>query len=246
MKFSKDFWLCTPRFCEYYFWESGKEYLNTISSLAITFFGLYGLLQYSPFFMVNLLYGFLFSNGIFSALNHWYGIDGWAYADSLTMILPVSLGLILIFNMYNQFHSVVGIGKIISFILYPMLIYIPVILHKYTNIFSYLFLVLALSLLSFIPVVLSIKNKLTPISAVSAALAGSAMNKFLKGSVLVIIGAILWFSTEPQCQCKETDPEKKKRLGKLCFHVMWHILAGWGFYLMISSFDMVNTIILKN
>ena len=47
MKFNKDFWLCTPRFCEYYFWESGKEYLNTLSSLAITFFGLYGLLQYS-------------------------------------------------------------------------------------------------------------------------------------------------------------------------------------------------------
>ncbi|VVU94365.1 Ceramidase [seawater metagenome] len=240
MKFKKDFWLSTPRFCEHYFWESGNEYLNTISSLAITFFGLYGLLQYSTFFMVNLLYGFLFSNGIFSALNHWHGIDGWAYADALTMILPVSLGLILIFDMYNQFHSIIGISKIISFILYPLLIYVPIILHKYTDIFSYLFLVLALSLLSFIPVVLSIKNNVSPINA---AIATSAMYRFLKGTFLVILGAGLWFSTEPKCHCPKTDPEKKKRLGKLCFHVMWHIFAGWGFYLMISAFDIVQKII---
>ena len=64
----------------------------------MTYFGLLGLLKYSENVIVNILYGFLVSNGFYSALNHWHGIEGWAYADSLTMILPVS-----IININNKF-----------------------------------------------------------------------------------------------------------------------------------------------
>lgn len=76
-----------PRFCEHYFRDDGIEYMNSLSALLISGIGVYGLMNNSPFFLINMLYSFLVLNGICSSLNHWYGIEGWSYADGATMLL---------------------------------------------------------------------------------------------------------------------------------------------------------------
>jgi hypothetical protein len=234
MKISENFYKRIPRFCEHYFWNDGNEYLNTISSFFMTYFGILGLFKYSDSLMINILYGFLVSNGFYSALNHWYGIEGWAYVDSLTMILPVSIGLILIINLYLEYHKIAANYKMFFYILYPIIIYLPIIIHRYTNVFPYLFTIMALSLCLFIPVALSIKENENILNL--------AIGDFIKGLLYFLVGAILWILTEPKCRCKETSIEYKKKLGSLCLHVLWHLFAGYGFYLMINAFDIIVSV----
>lgn len=241
MKLSDDFYNSVPRFCEYYFWDK-KEYLNTITSLAISFFGVYGLLLKSPFIVINILYALLVSNGIASALNHWYGNKGWRYVDSLIMLISVIIGIVLIICLYLQFHTltILPVYKLITYLFISVLIYLPIVLHKYTSVFDYLFLFLSLSLLLFIPVVNSIKPFVT-IDICNVL--NLAIIKFIKGALWVGLGAILWFITEPKCFCTTVSDETKSHLGGMFFHILWHFFAGFGFYLMINSFNMVQSVI---
>ena len=236
--FNNNFWNNVPRFCEHYFWNDGKEYMNTLSALFISGLGLYGLYNNSPSFLINLLYSFLILNGIFSSLNHWYEVEGWSYADGATMLLPVTLGIILISNMYFDYFKIKGTLNIIRYIIYPILIFIPLFLQIYTNYFIQTFLFLSLLLFSFIPVVLKIgKNKNMNFS--------KEIKLFLKGAGLVIIAAGFWFYTEPICLSKVSNPNLIKFYSKLFFHVIWHILSALGFYFMIDSFDNFLKVIYK-
>ena len=119
--------LCVDhKFCESHLWTDKKEYLNTLSSLAITGFGFYGLFNNSPNFIINLLYSFLISNGIFSALNHWYGVDGWKYADGLSMLLSVSMGLLYLLNLMVNYSLISSSILKLVYIFAPLILFIPI------------------------------------------------------------------------------------------------------------------------
>lgn len=239
MIFSQDFYKKMPRFCEHYYWTDGNEYLNTVTSFIMTAFGIMGLLKSNNLIITNILYSFLFSNGFFSALNHWYAYEGWRYADSLTMILPVSIGLITIIYIYQVNNNLSNMSNIMLYILYPPIVYVPIIIHKYTNIFSTLFAVLTLLLTLFVPISRSLEqyNDIN-----NKKIIDNSITNFYTGFIFFLIGALLWILTEPKCRCKSINIEIKKKLGGLGLHILWHLFAGYAFYLMIESFNTVLNI----
>ncbi len=227
------------KFCESHLWEDKKEYFNTLSALVISGFGFYGLSNNSSNFIINLLYSFLISNGIFSALNHWYGIDGWKYADGLTMLLPVSIGLLYLLNFMTTYSLISGSILKLVYILAPLILFIPIFMEKYSNIFEIVFLIISLSLLSFIPIALKIKNL---VLQKNHYIIDFALQRFKRGALFVVIVAILWFGSEPFCKCQDISNRTKKLIAMTCTHVFWHIFSGYGFYLMIDSFDRIASL----
>lgn len=113
--------------------------------------------------------------------------------------------------MFFEYFKIKGTLSIIRYIIYPILIFIPLLIQNYSDRFAETFLILSLSLFFYIPVVLKIGSK-------SKINFNKEINVFLKGAGLVIIAAGFWFSTEPTCLSDDTNP-------------------GLGFYFMIDLFD---------
>ena len=93
----KNFFEKVDNFCEGYIHE--KEYLNSVTALFIAYLGYYGINKKNDD-IINLLFSLLFSNGIFSTLNHYYNIDGFSYLDGLTMILSITIGNLQIYELF--------------------------------------------------------------------------------------------------------------------------------------------------
>jgi hypothetical protein len=238
-KINKNFYDKTDGFCEKYLWDNKKEYLNTITSLIISYFGLFGITQNDSNFNTDVLYSFLIVNGAFSGLNHWYNYKGWSYLDGITMMLPVTFGNLVIYKFFlNELSSDKNIEKLF-YILYPTSAYLVLTLDLFASNFKYIFLGLSLALLGFIPLAIEYKGKYDLDYQKSCI--DDIIANFIKGVLFVSIGAGLWFYSEPKCENKNIDPKIKKKLANMHLHSAWHIFSGYGFYLIIYSNDMINT-----
>lgn len=76
------------------------EYYNSISSLFIIFFGIYGLMNVGNDLFIDMLFASLAIVGIGSTGYHWYGNIGWALFDEIPMIITVFSGIIYTDNVY--------------------------------------------------------------------------------------------------------------------------------------------------
>ena len=76
------------------------EYYNSLSSLFIVFFGIYGLMNVKNDLFIDILYASLAIVGIGSTGYHWYGNIGWALFDEIPIIITVFTGIIYTDNVY--------------------------------------------------------------------------------------------------------------------------------------------------
>ena len=85
-------------FCEASIYSNSQhpEYINTLSSLFITFIGINALSKPNTHFLLHTLYSSLAINGITSFFYHYYNNIGWGLLDRMSMIL-ISLASTYIF-----------------------------------------------------------------------------------------------------------------------------------------------------
>ena len=76
------------------------EYYNSISSLFIIYFGIYGLMNLHNDLFTDILFASLAIVGVGSTGYHWYGNIGWALFDEMPMIITVFSGIIYADNVY--------------------------------------------------------------------------------------------------------------------------------------------------
>ena len=76
------------------------EYYNSISSLFIVFFGIYGLMNLRNDLFIDILYASLAIVGFGSTGYHWYGNIGWALFDEMPIIITIFSGLLYTDNVY--------------------------------------------------------------------------------------------------------------------------------------------------
>jgi len=76
------------------------EYFNSLSSLFIIFFGIYGLMNLHNDLFIDILYASLAIVGFGSTGYHWYGNIGWALFDEIPMIVTIFSGIIYTDNVY--------------------------------------------------------------------------------------------------------------------------------------------------
>lgn len=76
------------------------EYYNSISSLFIIYFGIYGLMNLHNDLFTDILFASLAIVGVGSTGYHLYGNIGWALFDEIPMIVTVFSGIIYADNVY--------------------------------------------------------------------------------------------------------------------------------------------------
>ena len=86
------------------------EYFNSISSLVIVFFGIYGLMNMRNDLFIDILYASLAIVGIGSTGYHWHGNIGWALFDEMPIIVTVFSGIIYTDNV----HHIICKNKVIK------------------------------------------------------------------------------------------------------------------------------------
>lgn len=224
----KNFFKKIETFCEGHIHE--KEYINTISALFISYLGYYGINKNNDN-IINLLFSLLFSNGIFSALNHYYNVEGYSYLDGLTMILPITIGNLHIYQLFlKKLSSWDNIYKLF-YLIFPSLTYLSITIQAFTKHFDYLFLSLSLLLIGFVPLINNYSNEYHIVLI---------KENFIKGCLFIIIAAGLWFYSEPKCVSKNVSKKQKKKIAKLHLHGIWHILSGYGFYILIHCMNLIT------
>jgi hypothetical protein len=88
MYLRKEFGTYDHSFCESKLWGGPPEYINSITSLFISYIGFYGLKNNHHLNNeVFMLYSALLINGICSFFYHWTNNLGWGYFDRISMVL---------------------------------------------------------------------------------------------------------------------------------------------------------------
>ena len=78
------------------------EYINSFTSLFISFFGIYGLQNKNNDIFVDIMYSTISILGIGSFGYHYTGTIGWALCDEVPMIVAVFIGIIYTEKVYNK------------------------------------------------------------------------------------------------------------------------------------------------
>jgi hypothetical protein len=203
-------------FCESQLYT--PEYINSVTSLSISYFGYYGL-KYNNHNNTNayLLYSILIINGIMSFLYHWTNYLGFGYLDRLTMVLIMYPSLT---SCINEISYLYNYNK--KYLLFAGQTYITTILIFTTfnnkNIFNFLFGIFLLSITYFM---ILINRKRFNIDYRLSQL----INNGVIGILLIYFAIISWLITEILC---DYFWFLKYSQG----HALWHIFIGFGGYLI--------------
>ena len=205
-------------FCEstIYSTERHPEYLNTVSSLFITFIGLNALFkkpQLSIF--LTIMYSCLVVNGVLSFLYHYYNSIGYGLLDRMSMVL---LGLSTSYVCYTTIKNLVFT---FSFFV-DMLIHLSIVayysflltiagLHKEV-VFNTLFTVFLGSIALYVYVVRNHVER-------------NIISLGWKGVRYIFASAIFWITTEGLC-------DHFFFIKYLFGHVWWHVFVSYGGYLV--------------
>ena len=213
-------------FCEsqIYSSEPHPEYLNSISSLFITFIGINALFKQNINFLLSLLYSSLIVNGITSCFYHYFNSIGWGLLDRMSMILIalssinlfiVNIDKIFIINKYTNITFFNKIATIILIIYFTILFTIAG-LHI-ESLFNIMFGLFLCSLVIFMYLLTQFHTKLfIPYNIISLG---------LKGIQFISLSGIFWLITENLCH-------KYWFIPYLYGHVWWHIFVSYGGYLI--------------
>jgi hypothetical protein len=209
-------------FCESTIYSVGQhpEYLNTISSLFITFIGINGLRKSNLSLLLSMLYSCLSVNGILSFLYHYYNSIGYGLLDRMSMVL-LALNTTYIFINSIKMIPDIKISKIKNIFIYIIVTtYYSILLtaaglHKET-LFNVMFGLFLISIICYINIIQLYFNNIID-------------NKVLKfgwkGIRCIIFSCIFWLGTEALCN-------NFSFIKYLFGHVWWHIFVSYGGYLV--------------
>jgi|688.fasta_scaffold636759_1 hypothetical protein len=200
-------------FCEASIYNTGSEYINSISALFISFIGMFGL-YYNTDYSDNIamLYYSLIINGITSCIYHHTHYIGWGLLDRYSMIYISTY-------CYNIFISLLFTNNLfithllrLGIVTYLTILSTTAGLHNelmFNNLFGFFLGTILLFLIS-----LRMKYQNLP---------KIIFYYGLKGITLISVAGISWIITENLCN---TYPIMKYLFG----HAIWHIAVSLGGY----------------
>ena len=218
------------------------EYFNSISSLVIVFFGIYGLMNIRNDLFIDILYASLAIVGIGSTGYHWHGNIGWALFDEMPIIVTVFSGIIYTDNVHyiicnnkvikdkekdkdddimittaarNSYSQKIGI---LIYLVGMYTFLISNVMSNYRMIFPQLFT----SVVTFLyyKIYLLVRSLDTVFQTI-------VMSKVRNSCLIICASGAVWTFTE--ISCKYVD-----YYILLLGHPMWHFFIGHGFYNLIQ------------
>jgi hypothetical protein len=207
-------------FCEAAIYGGPPEYINSITSLFISFIGFFGISKNKHSNNdIYLLYGALFLNGFMSFAYHWTNYLGFGLLDRFTMILiaypAVSSSIKELLFLYPIELFYKKIILVIKQIYFTLLITFCAL--GYEELFNGLFGLFLVTTLVFMHLV---NNKRRTLSFQIY----KTIRFGLIGTYMIIFAGILWIVVEKLCF---KFPTMKYVQG----HAFWHIFVSLGGYL---------------
>jgi hypothetical protein len=256
-------------FCESTIYSNTQhpEYLNSISSLFISFIGYIGLNNPYNNFHTRMIYSSLFLNGITSCYYHYYNTIGWGLLDRLSMILiamfsvyncTINIQPILILEFYTNNNTHItnqntiqttnqttnqikyknkDIDTIITIIDILVLIYFTILFTITSLHFESLFNILYGLFLTSLVIYIYKVDK----HSIALKIPREIVSFAWTGIKCILLSGIFWIVTEKFCS--------QLFIFKYLFgHVWWHIFVSYGGYLLtlIPTYISVNNIIKNN
>lgn len=231
------------------------EYYNSISSLFIVGFGLYGLMNIHNELFIDIMYACLAIVGIGSTGYHWYGNIGWALCDETPIVITVFSGIIYADNVYfltymNKYLKSESDSKLVTDLSNQLLPTTLVTESKWVTeymrtkkykLFAYLGL-MHLFMVSnvmenyrlvfpqlFTCVVVYLFYKINHIiQLLDQNIQMQIKNKVYNSFITVSVSGLIWTFTEISCK-------HVKYHIFLLGHPMWHFFIGHGFYNLIQA-----------
>ena len=213
-------------FCESSIYSSDPhpEYLNSISSLFITFIGLIGLFNPYISFQLILLYSGLAINGITSCLYHYYNTIGFGLLDRMSMIIIamssinlfiLDINQLLVLNKWTHTKQLnIFINLLCCF--YFTFLFTIAGLHMET-LFNIMFSLFLGSLVIFVYLMKKNYYKLEiPFELI-------VMGQ--KGIIYITLSGLFWIITENLCNYSNI-------IKYMYGHVWWHFFVSYGGYLI--------------
>lgn len=210
-----DFYNLDHSFCEINIYGKLPEYMNSLSSLFLSFFGCVGIIYNNKNSNINNIYSGLIINGISSFMYHFTNQIGWGLLDRFSMILIT----IPCFNIITDLFKLTKIKKEILRIIIN--IYLSVLmtvtgLHQ-EALFNILFSFYLIGLCIFMYII-KYNNKYYSIPK-------KIINNGIFGTFLIIFAVIFWIITEKLCY-------KFSFIKYMYGHAFWHFGVSYGGYLI--------------
>jgi len=221
------------------------EYYNSISSLFIIYFGIYGLMNLHNDLFTDILFASLAIVGVGSTGYHWYGNIGWALFDEMPMIITVFSGIIYADNVYlltynkkynkedsngnldlrlkneRKWNTTQLYNKKGRLLIYLVGMYIFMICNVMSN-YRMIFPELFTCVVSFL--YYKIYNL---ILLLEPSFQNQVKYKTYNSLLTIVISGIIWTFTEISCKYVNYHI-------LLLGHPMWHFFIGHGFYNLIQ------------
>ena len=210
-----DYYAFDHSFCELTLYESPPEYVNSYTSLFLSFVGVFGFVMNPQIHDVNLIYSAFVANGLTSFFYHYTNQIGWGLMDRFSMVMIAT-------SCNNVFIKMLEMKKIGYF--YNLLrcgnMWITIYLLTVTglhneDLFNILFGFFLTSLFILMIFLELYKFKLE--------IPHKILNYGWKGVLLILCAGIFWLVTEKLCSYHFI-------IKYLFGHAFWHIGVGLGGY----------------
>jgi hypothetical protein len=226
---SIDFNSFDHNFCESSIYSEGQhpEYMNSLSSLFISFIGINALLKSNINLLLAFLYSSLIVNGVTSCFYHYYNNIGWGLMDRMSMILIAQSSTNLFINTLNyiivlQRLKLVNIKvffikmvNILSIIYFTILFSIAGLHNE--KLFNIMFAIFLFSIVGFMYII--------NLNYIRLGLPYEVLLLGWKGIIYITTSGVFWIVTENLCH-------DIFYIKYLFGHVWWHIFVSYGGYLV--------------
>ena len=208
------------------------EYINSITSIFLSLFGIYGLYNKNNDIFIDILYSILFITGIGSFGYHYNGNIGWALFDEIPMILLIFLSIIYVNNIHNQIiinsikNKIIYKIKLIINLFLMILFIICNTMINFRLLFPYFFTLISIYLFYEVNKLLYFVEK-------------NIIYIYYNNIKIILLSALIWVITEIPCKYVNY---KILLLG----HPLWYLLIGYGFYNLLQIIYFIKLSCLHN
>jgi len=200
-------------FCEASIYNTGSEYINSLSALFISFIGIFGLYYNTDYCLnISMLYYSLIINGITSCIYHHTHYIGWGLLDRYSMIYISTYCYNIFLSLLFSNNAFFTHLSRLSIVIYLTILSTVAGLHQelmFNNLFGFFLFTILLFLIT--------------LRMIHSNLPKIIFYYGLKGIALISVAGISWIITENLCN--------KYSIMKYLFgHAIWHIAVSLGGY----------------
>jgi hypothetical protein len=209
--FDIDFNLFDHNFCEATIYSTGQhpEYLNSFSSLFISFIGILGLIKPHNYLTLSMTSACLVVNGVFSFMYHYYNSIGWGLLDRMSMvILAINATYLFINDIIQKYPKYKNVYHLLIASYYSLLLTVGG-LHK-EQLFNTMFGLFLISLSYFM-------YNLTTVFYIPYEIKRIGW----RGIWCIVSSGVFWIGTEALCS-------HFSFIKYMFGHVWWHVLVSIG------------------